>query len=47
MDGLQAYYYRKSIGESITQNSIAQKYDVSTSTLAKRNKEILAVVEGE
>lgn len=41
------YYYRKSIGQTITQNSIAQKYDVSTSTLAKRNKEILAVVEGQ
>nr|WP_314276861.1 SEC-C domain-containing protein [uncultured Peptostreptococcus sp.] len=39
------YYYRKSIGQAITQNYIAQKYGVSTSTLAKRNKDILAVIE--
>lgn len=38
------YYYRKSIGESITQNDIAKKYSVSTSTLAKRNKDISSVL---
>lgn len=38
------YNYRKSIGDSSTQNDIAKKYGVSTSTLAKRNKEIASAM---
>ncbi|WP_101772305.1 SEC-C domain-containing protein [Peptostreptococcus faecalis] len=41
------YCYRKSIGESVTQSAIAKSYGVSSSTLAKRNKEILIAVSGE
>ncbi len=37
------YNYRKSLGESVTQNEIAKSYGVSSSTLAKRNKEITAL----
>ena len=38
------YNFRKSKGESVTQNDIAKKYGVSSSTLAKRNKEISSVL---
>ncbi|SEN60039.1 helix-turn-helix, Psq domain [Peptostreptococcus russellii] len=38
------YNYRKSLGETVTQNEVAKAYGVSASTLAKRNKEITALV---
>lgn len=38
------YNYRKSNGENVTQGSVAKLYGVSVSTLAKRNKEISAVI---
>lgn len=38
------YYYRKANGENVTQNEVAKGYGVSSSTLAKRNKEISALV---
>ena len=38
------YNYRKSLGETVTQNEVAKSYGVSASTLAKRNKEITALV---
>ena len=41
------YHYRKSIGETVTQNEVAKGYGVSASTLAKRNKEITALVLGK
>ena len=37
------YYYKKQNGIVATQSAIAKEYGVSTSTLAKRNKEISAV----
>ncbi|MBC2575398.1 SEC-C domain-containing protein [Peptostreptococcus canis] len=41
------YYYRKENGIGGTQNAVANVYGVSTSTLAKRNKEISALVCGK
>lgn len=41
------YYCRKSNGENVTQNAIAKNYGVSSSTLAKRNKEIAALLGGK
>ena len=41
------YHYRKSLGETVTQNEVAKNYGVSSSTLAKRNKEITAIVLGQ
>lgn len=41
------YNYRKSLGETVTQNEIAKVYGVSSSTLAKRNKEITALVSSK
>ena len=41
------YNYRKSLGETVTQNEVAKGYGVSASTLAKRNKEITALVSGK
>lgn len=38
------YYYKKANKISATQKSIAETYGVSTSTLAKRNKEITAIL---
>ena len=37
------YYYKKQNDIAATQSAIAKEYGVSTSTLAKRNKEISAV----